>query len=106
MTFAIISPDPATVTDANPFGNLVRTTSPGVEEYMGETFKVERREIASFASRRGYRVVWCWEVLSGPAQGMFGGKCADRREATKWAKYHIRVVGPELAAQPASQNNA
>lgn len=63
---------------------------PHVEEYRGDTYRLERREIATMTNRRGYRVVWCWEVLSGAAQGIYGGKCSDKREARKWARDAIR----------------
>lgn len=69
--------------------SLCRTEG-NTEEYRGERYRLERREIATMTNRRGYRVVWCWEVLSGPAEGIYGGKCSDRREARKWARDAIR----------------
>ena len=65
------------------------------EEYRGEKYQLQRREIATLTNRRGYRVVWCWEVKSGPAEGIYGGKCATKAEARKWARNAIRTAQEE-----------
>lgn len=82
---------------------LVKTDA-NVEEYRGETYKLEHREIFSFVGPA--RKVWCWEVLSGPSQGDYGGKCGTKAEARKWARHSIRVVGPEIARQTAVKENS
>ena len=57
---------------------------------------MERREITSFNEARGYRVVWCWEILSGPAKGQYGGKCGTKAEARKTARMvHNAFVAEE-----------
>lgn len=71
------------------------TETANQEEYRGESYQLQRREIATLANRRGYRVVWCWEVTSGPAKGHYGGKCDRKTEARKWARNAIRTAQEE-----------
>lgn len=78
---------------------LVQTKA-NTETYMGETYRLEHRTIASFIGPD--RKVWCWEVLSGPAKGWDGGKCATKAEARKWARHAVREIGPEFAADAAA----
>lgn len=94
----------STATAANPLAGLCNIEPSPAETHLGETYRTERREIATFTNRRGYRVVWCWEVLSGPAEGHYGGKCASKREAAKWAKHEIKAWADEVAAQSITQN--
>ena len=68
-------------------------TSANVETFKGETFQLEKRVITSFVGPD--RKVWCWEVLSGPAKGNYGGKCATKAEARKWAKNEIAAWAEE-----------
>lgn len=67
------------------------TETSNQEEYRGDSYQLQRREIATLANRRGFRVVWCWEVTSGPANGNYGGKCSTKAEARKWARHAIRT---------------
>lgn len=84
---------------------LVQTKA-GEETYKGETYVLERRDIASFLGPD--RRVWVWEVTSGPAKGQYGGKCGTKAEARKWARHAIREIGPEferMAAEAAAQQS-
>jgi hypothetical protein len=74
-------------------------TSPGATTYKGETYRLERREIWSPSSRTGTRVVWCWEIKSGPGRGDYGGKCGSKREAETTVKRAIRAYAAEEAAK-------
>ena len=67
----------------------------GKNEYKGVEFKLERREFWSPNTRGGTRVVWCWEILSGPGRGDYGGKCATKREAESVVKRSIRGYAKE-----------
>lgn len=73
---------------------LVSTNDVTTETYMGETYRLERRDIWSLIEGRD-RKVWCWEVLSGPAEGNYGGKCGTKSEARKWAKNEIKAWAEE-----------
>lgn len=64
------------------------TTAEGTETYMGETYRLERREF--WAGGRDVKV-WCWEVLTGPATGHYGGKCGTKAEARKWARNEVKA---------------
>jgi hypothetical protein len=68
-----------------------------IETYKGETYRLIRREIQTFSTARGYRVVWIYVVLSGPAEGMDGGKHSTKAEARKWARHTIRYWAEEAA---------
>jgi len=61
-----------------------------VETHRGETFTLERRIIGHFDGRPPTRV-WCWQVTSGPATGIYGGKCATKAEARTWARQAIEA---------------
>lgn len=65
------------------------------EEYRGQTYYLEKRQIMTFANDRGYTTVWCWMVTSGPNEGIFGGKCATKAEARRWARHTIRIAHEE-----------
>lgn len=98
-----------TITGQFPTGtdalSALAQTRANTETYLGETFRLEHRTILSFLGPD--KKVWCWEVLSGPSQGDYGGKCGTKAEARKWAKHSIREVGPEnlrLAAEHAARN--
>ncbi len=85
----------------NPVTDLVQTDGVAVETCMGETYRLERREITSFIGPNCK--VWCWEVKSGPAEGHYGGKCGRKTEARTWARHEIKAWAAEaaLAAQNA-----
>ena len=74
---------------------LVKTDA-NVETYMGEQYRLEHRTIASFIGPD--TKVWCWEVLTGPAKGQYGGKRSRKADARKWARHAIREIGPINAA--------
>lgn len=67
------------------------------ETYRGESYRLERRDILSFNSPRGYRRVWCWEVTSGPGAGAYGGKCATKAEARKVVRDVVRAWEAEAS---------
>lgn len=90
----------------NALDTLVQTRA-NEETYLGETYRLEHRTIFSFIGKD--TKVWCWEVLSGPAQGSYGGKQSRKSEARKWARHAIREIGPEnlrLAAEAAARQAA
>ncbi len=88
----------------DPVTDLVKTSGVGVETYMGETYRLERREITSFLGPN--RKVWCWEVKSGPAGGHYGGKCGTKAEARGSARTEIEAWAEEAAEQARQSPNA
>jgi len=74
---------------------LVKTEA-NTETYLGEQYRLERRDIWS-PSRGRYMRVWCWEVLSGPGKGAYGGKQNLKADARKWARQSIKAWADEAA---------
>lgn len=70
----------------------------GTEVYMGESYRLIRRDIWSPNSPSGIRRVWIWVILSGPGKGMDGGKCGRKAEARATARSLIKGLAEEAKA--------
>ena len=71
----------------------VADTRSAVETYKGESYKLTKREIATFS--RGITKVWIYEILTGPGKGVDGGKNSTKAEARRWARHNINAWAEE-----------